>query len=699
MAVFTVFIFFSEFYTYRQARSELQKHARVISTSLWNLNSRGAIEYLTLACKNGDYQELTVIEENGKIFLQVRETGEKGSLKKFLTSIHFIYKLPLSAAIVYEGKTIGRIEAVQYSNAVYSQLYLLFALVLLYLIIHLYSNLLRSKHMLELRVEKRTRELNRLNQSLLQEMKKLQETEAEKRHSEERFQTLADMLPIPVWEADLEKNFTYLNRAGFEIFNLTPKDIENKTSILSLIIPGDREKGIQNYAQIVNGVKSLGNEYWCQARNGRKFPVLIYSSVIINNGRPVGVRGITLDMSERYENEKKQREHEEAMARARKMESLGLLAGGVAHDLNNILSGIVSYPELLLLDLDEDDRLRKPLETIKKSGERAAAIVQDLLTMARGVATIKKALDLNRLIKDYLDSPECKILRQLHPQVTLESRLDPDLFKLKGSAIHIRKVIMNLVTNAVEAMENQGRVTISTDNIYLDTPLQGYTKINPGEYVVCSVADTGSGIAASDLERIFEPFYTKKVMGRSGTGLGLAIVWNVVQDHEGYINVTSNENGTTFKLYFPITREEFTDPEPALSIERYKGNGETILVVDDSESQREISCHILERLGYRVETVASGEEAIARLQEIRVDLVLLDMIMDPGINGRQTYEQIIRIHPGQKAVIISGFAKTTEIEKAQQAGAGVFIKKPVTLKTLGQAIKETLAGNRSGDSL
>ena len=384
------------------------------------------------------------------------------------------------------------------------------------------------------------------------------------------------------------------------------------------------------------------------------------------------------------------RESEEKLARSKKMESLGLLAGGVAHDLNNVLSGIVSYPELLLLDLPEDSKLRKPITTIQESGHRATAIVQDLLTMARGVAATKEPLNLNDLIGDYLNSPEFKKLEHIYPTVEIKTNLDSDLFNVSGSNVHIRKMVMDLVLNAMEAIDGSGNVTISTMNRYIDRPLRGYDNINIGEYVVLAVSDDGPGISSDDLKRIFEPFFTKKVMGRSGTGLGLAVVWNVVQDHKGYIDVTTDENGTTFELYFPITREEISGKDLSIPIKDYKGNGETILVVDDMENQREISCNILDRLGYKTKAVSSGEEAVEYLKENTVDLLFLDMIMDPGINGRETYERIIEIHPKQKAIIVSGFAETDEVKKTQKLGAGQYIKKPLTLKKIGLAVKKEL---------
>ena len=384
------------------------------------------------------------------------------------------------------------------------------------------------------------------------------------------------------------------------------------------------------------------------------------------------------------------RQSEEKLARSKKMESIGLLAGGVAHDLNNVLSGIVSYPELLLLDLPKESSLRGPIETIQDSGKRASAIVQDLLTVARGVATTKEPMALNDIIGKYLSSAEFNKLKQFHPSIAVRANLDPHLLNISGSHEHIRKVVMNLISNAAEAITGKGNVTISTMNCYVDKPLSGYDDVTIGEYVLLSVSDDGSGISSEEIERIIEPFYTKKVMGRSGTGLGLAVVWNTVQDHQGYIDVESNIEGTTFKLYFPITRDEKEDLDTSIPIKDYKGNGETILVVDDVESQRAISCQMLEKLNYRTKSVSSGEEAVDYVKENSVDLLLLDMIMDPGINGRETYERILKVHPRQKAIIASGFAETDEVKTTQKMGAGKYVKKPLTLETLGLAVQEEL---------
>jgi len=385
------------------------------------------------------------------------------------------------------------------------------------------------------------------------------------------------------------------------------------------------------------------------------------------------------------------RQMEAQLLRARKMEVMGTLAGGVAHDLNNVLSSVIGYPELILMDLPEDSPVRTRIQTIQKSGQRAAAIVRDLLTLARGGVANTEAVNLNHIISDYVKSPEHEKLISFHPDVQMETYPEDDLLNILGSPIHLTKTIMNLVSNAAEATPCGGKILISTKTRYIDRPIRGYEVVGEGSYVVLTISDTGIGIPAEDMERIFEPFYTKKVMGRSGTGLGMAVVWGTVKDHKGFIDVKSIEGkGTTFKLYFPVTREELTKDKSKLSIEEYIGSGESILIVDDIEEQREIVTEMLRKLGYTVTVVSSGKEAVDYMKENSADLLILDMIMDPGIDGLETFEKILKLHPGQRAVITSGFFETERVKKAQELGAGLYIRKPFILEKIGLAVKAEL---------
>jgi two-component system, cell cycle sensor histidine kinase and response regulator CckA len=382
---------------------------------------------------------------------------------------------------------------------------------------------------------------------------------------------------------------------------------------------------------------------------------------------------------------------EERLNRAEKMESLGTLAGGVAHDLNNVLGVLVGYAELLLEKLPDNSLPKLYADNILQSSVRGAAIIQDLLTLARRGVSVSEVVDLKKLVFDYLRTPEFEKLKSYHPDVKIRTEFEEGLLNIKGSPIHLGKTIMNLVANAVEAISGRGAVTIRTANRYLDRPLRGYDEMQEGDYAVLAISDTGSGIPAKDLVKIFEPFYTKKVMGRSGTGLGLAVVWGTVKDHHGYIDVRSEEGkGSTFTLYFPVTREESAKVEKAVSPVAYMSKGESILVVDDIKEQRELATSMMERLGYRVEAVSGGEEAIEYVKNKKADLVVLDMIMDPGMDGLETYGRILEIAPGQKAVIVSGFSETDRVRQAQEMGAGAFVRKPYILEKIGLAVRKEL---------
>ena len=398
------------------------------------------------------------------------------------------------------------------------------------------------------------------------------------------------------------------------------------------------------------------------------------------------------NITDRKRAEEEKQALEERLQRAEKMEALGLLAGGVAHDLNNVLGIVVGYAEMLLNEVAKESPLREDVVTIMDGGQRAAAIVDDMLALARRGVSGRKILNLNKLIGDGEKSPDWKKLLSLHPNVKIHTALEPDILNISGSSVHLTKTLYNLVTNAAEAMTKGGTLTIKTTNQYIDKPIHGYDTIREGDYVVLSVSDTGEGISESDIKRIFEPFYTKKIMGRSGTGLGLSVVWGTVKDHQGYIDVQSEEGkGTTFTLYFQISREDLTTEACSLSMSEYMGKGESILVVDDVKEQRDLASRMLKSLNYNVASAASGEDAVEYLKEHKIDLLVLDMIMDPGMDGLDTYKSVLKINPKQKAIIVSGFSESDRVQDAQVLGAGAYVKKPYVIEKLGLAVKKGLA--------
>jgi signal transduction histidine kinase len=264
------------------------------------------------------------------------------------------------------------------------------------------------------------------------------------------------------------------------------------------------------------------------------------------------------------ENISRQRVLEEKLIQAEKFKALSLLADSTAHDLNNILSGLATYPEVLMMDPDLDPRLRQGLSLIKDSGRQAAAVVGDLLTISRGGSMEMETLHINSVLERYLCSRDFEKIKAAHKDVDIEFSAEPELLPVKGAYLHIEKIIMNLVLNAVENVSGtkDGRVMVTTANRFIDPSMPGHEDMIQGEYAVLAVADNGPGIDEKKFTKIFDPFFTTRELGRSGTGLGLTLVRHVVQDHQGFIKASSNADGTRFDVFFPAGGYPESDDVP-----------------------------------------------------------------------------------------------------------------------------------------
>ncbi len=491
-------------------------------------------------------------------------------------------------------------------------------------------------------------------------------------------------------EITLDGIILEVSPSATQIFCYSPKELKGR-SIYSIYAPPGKK------GQLLDRVIATGHiqdyEICLSDKTGQTRICSVNARIIQDETKnPERIIGIFRDITDQKAMVKKEKDLEERLNRSRKMEALGLLAGGVAHDLNNVLSGIVTYPELLLMDLPEDSAMANSLGIIQASGLRAAKIVQDLLTLSRRGVITREVVDLNKIAEEFLRTPEYEKILSFHPHVSVEKNLSAEFPFLKGSAVHLQKTIMNLISNAAEAQPDSGTIKISTANRHLDKPVKGYDRVQPGDYVLLCVEDQGTGIDPEDIKRIFEPFFTKKVMGRSGTGLGMAVVWGTVQDHEAYIDVVSQKNsGTRFDLYFPVTDDKVESPSKEILMNALMGNKEKILIVDDVADQRQIAKILLERLGYEALSVDSGEAAILYLESNQADLLLLDMIMDPGIDGLETFRQIRQLKPKQKAIITSGFSQNDRVQKMLVLGAGQYIKKPYTIEKIGLAVQKELS--------
>lgn len=410
----------------------------------------------------------------------------------------------------------------------------------------------------------------------------------------------------------------------------------------------------------------------------------------ITIGGEAALLATLVDVTERERLEAEANALEEQRQHFEKMEAIGTLAGGVAHDLNNVLSAIISYPELMLLDLPPDSQMADDLRKIQTSGEKAAAIVKDMLALARRSVLSLEPLQLNTVIHSYLNSLEFHDLQRRHPTILFEPQLAEMLPPIPGSSVHLSKALMNLVTNAVEAMPNEGgKVRICTRLVDIQSATTHPLPLQAGPHVELSVSDNGTGIAAEDIGRIFEPFFTKKQMGRSGTGLGMAVVWGTVADHHGGIDVDSQEGvGTTMKILLPATSQSVAKPS-ATAENLPTGEGQLIMVVDDDEGQRSLIAALLKRLNYSALTVASGEEALELLASAEVSLMLIDMIMEPGIDGLETLKRAQNIRAETAAIMMSGYAMTEMVEQALELGAHHFLQKPYGLNELATVLHKS----------
>ncbi len=512
--------------------------------------------------------------------------------------------------------------------------------------------------------------------------------------SESSLSSILRTIPDIIFRLDAAGNIVFISPA-IRKYTKDPEPLLGN-SIFSYVAPADLDKALFRLNERRTGSRAtvdleirllFTTEKHINEKDYRFFSICaegLYKSDLPTDKSFLGTQGIVKDITDR-------KKLEIELLQAQKMEVIGNLAAGIAHDLNNILSGLVSYPDLLLLEIPEENPLHGKISIIRKSGKKAAAIVQDLLCLARRNISITSISDMNQIIRDYFESAEFSQLQARHPNIVVDIDLDHNLANIKGSAVHLSKVVMNLLHNGMEAMPAGGEILISTRNISLKLSLDGYERIPAGEYVRISVTDNGTGISSVDLPRIFEPFFTRKAMNKSGTGLGMTIIWTTVKDHHGYLDIHSREGeGTTLAIFLPATKENPDLQKNRIMLEDYLGSG-SILVVDDVALQRQITANMLSKIGYVVHTAGSGEEAVIMSERQPFDLVILDMIMSEGMDGLETFKKIIQISPKQKAIITSGYSKSARVEEMLKLGADSFVQKPFTMEQLGIAVKTALA--------
>ena len=530
---------------------------------------------------------------------------------------------------------------------------------------------------------------------ICEDITEIREAQERLHEAQTRYRRFVENVPAISYEVELQPHpvTTFISPQVKQILGYAPEEwLEHPDFWQECMHPEDQSRVLEELAQKNETGESIAVEYrvrtrcgaWCWVRNCCEYER-------DHRGRPTRCNGVMLDITDARRIEQRELEVQARCARAARMESLGLLAGGVAHDLNNILAPLIGYPDLLMSELPPGSPQVEDLGIMRDSALRAMEMVQDLLALARGGTASNGAVDLNALCKEFARSPMLREAKSKRPDLRIEFDLEPQLPRVAGSSTHLVQVLMNLVLNACEAIEGTGLVKVQTRRDLVQQPVGAYGNVSAGEFVVLHVSDTGCGISATDLEHIFEPFYTRKVMGRSGSGLGLSVVYGVVKDMNGCLEIQSTPGeGSTFIIYLPVhgrAADPLRKPPPT----ELRGT-ERVLVVDDSGEQRVLMHRLLTHLGYDTATAASREEALAALQGQPFDLVLIDLDLGEAPDGVDLFLAIRAFQPTQRCVLLSGMEESERTAEALKLGIAGVLRKPCTMNSLGKMVRRALAG-------
>ncbi len=472
------------------------------------------------------------------------------------------------------------------------------------------------------------------------------------------------------------------NRRTEEMFGFTREELIG--SLVEALLPNAQREGHTrhraNYFRAPHPrPMGIGFDLMARRKDGTDFAVEVSLSHIQTDGEVYAIAFVS-DISER-------KKLEQQLMHSQKMEAVGRLAGGVAHDFNNMLTVIAGYERMILDELKPDDPLREYAEEVLDAATRAAELTNQLLTFSRRQVIQPRVFNVNTVITNL----EKMLRRLIGEDIRLTLQLDEKVANIRSDPSHVEQAIVNLAVNSRDAMPEGGRIIIESSNQYLDENYaRSHLGVHPGQYVMIAVSDTGTGMDAETRQHIFEPFFTTKEKGK-GTGLGLATVYGMVKQNGGDIWVYSEPgSGTTFKLYFPMV-EEPADSERGKPSETHRPGGETLLLVEDERSVRELTVRILERLGYHVLSAESGEEAlrVSSSFEGHIALMLTDVIM-PGMNGPQVAEALTAIRPGMKVLFLSGYTENTILYHGVLEAGLDFMPKPYNREALARKIRELL---------
>jgi PAS domain S-box-containing protein len=507
--------------------------------------------------------------------------------------------------------------------------------------------------------------------------------------SEEKYRTILESIEDGYYEIDIAGTFTFLNDSFCKIGGYSKDEVLGMNYRKFM----DKENAQKVY-KVFNQVYAIGtptkrSNYEILNKDGSKRYVEVSISLIRNKeGQPIGFQGIMRDVTDRKHAEEEKKKLEAQLQTAQRMESIGTIAGGIAHNFNNLLMGIQGNASLVLLDVDSDHPHHKHLNNVKDLVKNGAKLTSQLLGYAREGKYEVKPISLNQLVKETAHT-----FRVNRKEIIVHQELAEKLYGIEVDHEQIEQVLLTMYVNAADAMPGGGDLFLKTMNV-TDKDMTGKPyEPKPGNYILLTVRDTGVGMDKNTMDRIFDPFFTTKGLAR-GTGLGLASAYGIVKGHGGYIDVHSeNGKGTTFEIYLPATEKE-VEEEKVLSGELVEGK-ETVLLVDDKEPILEVGEQILKKMGYEVLLACNGQEALELYEKDhnKIDMVLLDMVM-PGMGGGKTYDKMKEINPEVKVLLLSGYSIDGEATEILERGCDGFIQKPFDLVQLSRSVRDILDENR-----
>jgi PAS domain S-box-containing protein len=542
------------------------------------------------------------------------------------------------------------------------------------------AELRRSSEEMEARVAERTSELAVANRALEAEVAERNRAEQELADLNRRLEAVIDASPLAIIRLDLQGNVQAWSRAAEQLFGWREEEVLGKPLPT---VPNEESEEFQALIdRTAHGEVLTGYTTRRRRKDESLVDIRLWTAPLFSSSGEVrGKIAIVADITD-------QMRLEQQLNHSLKMEAMGRLAGGVAHDFNNVITVVSGYGHMILDSVQNDPDLREAAEEVLKAASRAAALANQLLTFSRHQAIQPTVLEINALVRDM----ERMLGRVIGEQIDLQVVVSPAVGAVRADVGQLEQVLMNLVVNARDAMPGGGTLTLETANVVLDENYsRSHSGVGPGNYVMLAVSDTGSGMDAETRSHIFEPFFTTKERGK-GTGLGLSIVYGIIKQHGGDIWVYSEpEKGTTFKIYLPQVAAASAAGEAGNPVVRRLSGDETVLLVEDEPGVRKLVRGILEQYGYSVIEAESGRQALEMetAHEGRIDLLLADVVL-PEMSGRDVADALVLSRPGIKVLYLSGYTDHVVIDRGVLAAGACFLQKPFTPEVLAGKIREVL---------